>query len=138
MGNTHKADTQWRCDLPPEQYQVLREGTERRFTSPLNAQYRKGVFVCAGCGEPLFKSDMKYDSKTGWPSFFAAIANAIKIKVDKKLLAQRIEYHCAKCGGHQGHVFEDGPNPTRIVVPGEKRQGRWTRQLMVLKLGKAR
>ena len=115
MGHRDKADTQWRCDLTPEQYQVLREeGTERRFTSPLNAEYRKGVFVCAGCGEPLFNSDMKYDSKTGWPSFFTSIADAIETKVDRNLFAQRTEYHCAGCGGHQGHVFEDGPNPTGL------------------------
>jgi peptide-methionine (R)-S-oxide reductase len=113
MGHIEKPETQWQCDLTPEQYQVLREeSTERRFTSPLNAEYRKGVFACAGCGEPLFKSEMKYDSKTGWPSFFTALPGAVETKADRKLLAQRTEYHCAKCGGHQGHVFEDGPRPS--------------------------
>jgi len=115
MGHIEKPETQWRSDLTPEQYEVLRkEGTERRFTSPLNAEYRKGVFVCAGCGAPLFKSDMKYDSKTGWPSFYAAIPGALETRTDRKLFVERTEYHCAKCGGHQGHVFDDGPNPTGL------------------------
>ncbi|MBI3530248.1 MAG: peptide-methionine (R)-S-oxide reductase MsrB [Betaproteobacteria bacterium] len=115
MGHIDKPDTQWQSDLTPEQYQVLREeGTERRFTSPLNTEYRKGAFVCAGCGQPLFKSEMKYDSKTGWPSFFTAIPGALETKVDRKLFTERTEYHCAQCGGHQGHVFEDGPDPTGL------------------------
>src|SRR3954451_1811121 len=115
MGHIEKPETQWQNDLTPEQYEVLRkEGTERRFTSPLNAEYRKGVFACAGCGAPLFKSDMKYDSKTGWPSFYTAIPGALETRTDRKLFVERTEYHCAKCGGHQGHVFDDGPNPTGL------------------------
>ena len=115
MAHADKPGTQSQHELTPEQYHVLREeGTERRFTSPLNAEYRKGVFVCAGCGEPLFGSDMKYDSKTGWPSFFSAIPGALENKVDRKLFTERTEYHCAKCGGHQGHVFDDGPKPTGL------------------------
>jgi len=115
MGHIDKPESQWQSDLTPEQYEVLRrEGTERRFTSPLNAEYRKGVFVCAGCGAPLFKSDMKFDSKTGWPSFYTAIPGALETKTDRKLFVERTEYHCAKCGGHQGHVFDDGPNPTGL------------------------
>src|SRR3954468_20305457 len=115
MGHMDKPETQWQSDLTPEQYEILRkEGTERRFTSPLNAEYRTGVFVCAGCGAPLFKSDMKYDSKTGWPSFYTAIPGALETRTDRKLFVERTEYHCAKCGGHQGHVFDDGPNPTGL------------------------
>ncbi len=115
MGHSDKAEMKARSDLTPEQYEVLREeGTERRFSSPLNTEYRKGVFTCAGCGEPLFKSDMKFDSKTGWPSFFTAIPGALETKTDRKLFMERTEYHCAKCGGHQGHVFEDGPDPTGL------------------------
>ena len=115
MGRIEKPQTQWQSDLTPEQYDVLREeGTERRFSSPLNAEYRKGVFACAGCAQPLFRSEMKFDSKTGWPSFFTAIPGALETKVDKKLFMERTEYHCAKCGGHQGHVFEDGPKPTGL------------------------
>ena len=115
MGHIAKADAEWQRELTPEQYEVLREeGTERRFTSPLNGEYRNGVFVCAGCGQALFKSEMKYDSKTGWPSFFNAIPGALETKVDRKLFSERTEYHCAHCGGHQGHVFEDGPQPTGL------------------------
>jgi peptide-methionine (R)-S-oxide reductase len=106
-------DSEWRGLLTPEQYQVLRrEGTEARFTSPLNQEKRKGTYVCAGCGQPLFSSDMKYDSKTGWPSFFGALPGAMETSVDRKLLIPRTEYHCSRCGGHQGHVFTDGPAPT--------------------------
>ena len=112
MRHVNKPDQQWRSDLTPEQYEVLREeGTERRFTSPLNSEYRQGQFICAGCGVPLFDSNMKYDSKTGWPSFFNAIPGALETRVDRKLFMERTEYHCAQCGGHQGHVFEDGPQP---------------------------
>ena len=115
MRHVNKPDEQWRSDLTPEQYEVLREeGTERCFTSPLNSEYRQGRFICAGCGEPLFDSRMKYDSKTGWPSFFNAIPGALETRVDRKLFMERTEYHCAQCGGHQGHVFEDGPQPSGL------------------------
>jgi peptide-methionine (R)-S-oxide reductase len=108
-----RTNSQWRAVLTPAQYDVLREeGTERPHSSPLNQEKRKGTFVCAGCGQPLFKSDTKYDSRTGWPSFYASIPGAVETKVDRKLLMPRTEYHCARCGGHQGHVFEDGPAPT--------------------------
>ena len=115
MGKVPKSEPDWRKALTPEQYRVLREeGTERRFTSPLNSEYGKGTFSCAGCGQPLFKSEMKFDSKTGWPSFFTAIPGALETKVDRALFMERTEYHCAGCGGHQGHVFEDGPEPTGL------------------------
>lgn len=115
MSKVQKSEQEWRKVLTPEQYRVLREeGTERRFTSPLNSEYSKGTFVCAGCGQPLFKSDMKFDSKTGWPSFFTAIPGALETKVDRTLFMARTEYHCTNCGGHQGHVFEDGPDPTGL------------------------
>jgi peptide-methionine (R)-S-oxide reductase len=103
----------WRRRLTADQYHVLREeGTERRFSSPLNAEKRAGTYVCAACGAPLFKSSMKFDSGTGWPSFYTAIPGALETKIDRKLFAPRTEYHCARCGGHQGHVFDDGPAPT--------------------------
>jgi peptide-methionine (R)-S-oxide reductase len=99
--------------LSPEARNVLRhEGTERPGSSPLNDEYRPGVFVCAACATPLFKSDMKFNSGTGWPSFFEVIEGAIETSTDFKLASPRTEYHCANCGGHQGHVFEDGPKPT--------------------------
>ncbi len=105
---------EWRKRLSPAAYDVLREeGTERPGASPLNAEKRPGVFVCAGCDLPLFTSAMKFDSGTGWPSFFTAIPGAFAQKTDYKLVLPRSEYHCAKCGGHQGHVFDDGPQPTR-------------------------
>ncbi len=110
-----KSTDEWRDALTPEQYKVLREeGTERSFTSPLNDEHRKGTFVCAGCGHPLFASDTKFDSGTGWPSFHTTIENAFETKSDRKLFMQRTEYHCANCGGHHGHVFEDGPEPTGL------------------------
>ena len=106
-------EEQWKERLSDEQFRVLRkEGTERPFSSPLNDEKRKGVFVCAGCDLPLFKSDTKYDSGTGWPSFFDVIEGAIETKTDYKILYPRTEYHCSRCGGHQGHVFPDGPKPT--------------------------
>ncbi|MEW5755568.1 MAG: peptide-methionine (R)-S-oxide reductase MsrB [Pseudomonadota bacterium] len=109
----HKTEAQWREVLTPEQYRVLREeGTERPFTSPLNDEKRAGTFVCAGCELPLFTSAMKYDSGTGWPSFFTYLEGALETKRDFKLVWPRTEYHCARCGGHQGHVFNDGPPPT--------------------------
>ncbi|MDD9899543.1 MAG: peptide-methionine (R)-S-oxide reductase MsrB [Alphaproteobacteria bacterium] len=109
------SEKEWKDKLAPDQFRVLRgEGTERAFTSPLNKEYRKGTFVCAGCGLELFTSDMKYDSGTGWPSFFDAIPGHIETKIDYKIGVPRTEYHCARCGGHQGHVFEDGPQPTGL------------------------
>ena len=107
------AKDEWRKRLSPEAFSVLRqEGTERAGTSPLNREKREGVFVCAGCGLPLFTSAMKYESGTGWPSFFTTIPGAFKTKRDFKLFLPRTEYHCARCGGHHGHVFDDGPAPT--------------------------
>jgi peptide-methionine (R)-S-oxide reductase len=104
---------EWRKRLEPLAYRVLREeDTERPGTSPLNAEKRPGVFVCAGCGLPIFTSAMKYESGTGWPSFFTAIPGALATKTDYKILFPRTEYHCARCGGHHGHVFDDGPPPT--------------------------
>ncbi len=110
------SDAEWKKRLTPEQYQVLRrEGTERAYTSPLDREKRTGVFVCAGCGLPLFTSAMKFDSGTGWPSFFTTIPGAFGTKKDTELLFMvRTEYHCSRCGGHHGHVFEDGPPPTRL------------------------
>ncbi len=108
------ADAEWRKRLNPAQFHILREeGTERAGTSPLNAEKRPGVFACAGCDLPLFTSDMKYESGTGWPSFFTTIPGAFATKTDYKLILPRTEYHCVRCGGHHGHVFEDGPQPTR-------------------------
>ena len=104
---------EWRKRLPPATYAVLREeGTERPHTSPLNGEKRRGVYACAGCAWPLFSSEMKFDSGTGWPSYFTTIPGAFATTTDYKLLYPRIEYHCAKCGGHHGHVFDDGPRPT--------------------------
>lgn len=103
------------CKLTAEQEHVLREeGTEAPFSSPLNAEKRAGTFACAGCGQPLFSSAAKYDSGTGWPSFHTAIEGSIETKTDYKLGTARTEYHCAACGGHQGHVFGDGPEPTGL------------------------
>ncbi|MBF0214217.1 MAG: peptide-methionine (R)-S-oxide reductase MsrB [Magnetococcales bacterium] len=103
----------WRARLPPERYEVLRrEGTERPFSSPLYEEHRAGRFLCAGCGEELFTSRMKYDSGTGWPSFFEVPAGRLETRVDRKLFMPRTEYHCARCGGHQGHVFDDPGSPS--------------------------
>ncbi len=108
-------DAQWRQRLPREAYEVLRhEGTERPFTSPLLNEHRAGTFACRGCGLPLFKSVWKYDSGTGWPSFWTAIPGALGKKSDFQLIDERTEYHCARCLGHQGHVFNDGPRPTGL------------------------
>ncbi|MCX5941943.1 MAG: peptide-methionine (R)-S-oxide reductase MsrB [Cyanobacteria bacterium] len=105
--------SQWRARLAPEAFSVLRQaGTERPFSSPLNKEKRQGTYACAGCQLPLFSSQAKYDSGTGWPSFYAALAQGIATKVDFKLIIPRTEYHCSRCGGHQGHVFDDGPKPT--------------------------
>jgi peptide-methionine (R)-S-oxide reductase len=110
---TPDADRDWKNTLTPAQYRVLREeGTERPFSSPLNDEKRPGTYVCAGCGQPLFTAEMKFDSGTGWPSFYTCIEGALETKLDRKLFVTRTEYHCAGCGGHQGHVFEDGPEPT--------------------------
>jgi peptide-methionine (R)-S-oxide reductase len=107
------SDDEWRKRLTPEQFSVLRqEGTEHAGTSPLNGEKRKGTFVCAGCELPLFKSEAKYESGTGWPSFYAFIPGSLETKTDFKLILPRTEYHCARCEGHQGHVFDDGPKPT--------------------------
>ena len=106
-------DAEWKQRLAPDQYAVLRhEGTERPGSSPLNQEKRKGLFHCAGCDLPLFSSDTKFESGTGWPSFYAALPGALGTKTDLKLLVPRTEYHCARCEGHQGHVFDDGPPPT--------------------------
>ena len=103
----------WRQRLSLEEYKVLREeGTEPPFSSPLNNEKRDGIFLCAGCQAPLFSSSKKFDSGTGWPSFWEPIPNAIDTKADFKLIVPRTEYHCARCGGHHGHVFNDGPRPT--------------------------
>jgi peptide-methionine (R)-S-oxide reductase len=108
-------DGDWRKRLPPLAYDILRqEGTEHPFTSPLLDEHRQGVFACLGCGLPLFHSQWKFDSGTGWPSFWTAIPGALDKKADFKLVAERTEYHCAQCLGHQGHVFDDGPKPTGL------------------------
>ncbi|HEY2590739.1 MAG TPA: peptide-methionine (R)-S-oxide reductase MsrB [Steroidobacteraceae bacterium] len=110
-----KSEDDWRRDLAPEQYRVLRQhGTERAGASPLNAEHRDGVFRCGGCGQPLFESSTKFDSGTGWPSFFRPIGGAVKTSVDRSYSMQRTEVHCARCGGHLGHVFPDGPEPTGL------------------------
>ena len=104
---------QWRELLSSQAYDVLRnEGTERPFSSSLNGEKRSGTYHCAGCDAPLFSSEAKFDSGTGWPSFWQPLDGAIATKVDFKLILPRTEYHCSRCGGHQGHVFNDGPRPT--------------------------
>ena len=108
-----KTPDEWRKALTPEQFYILREeGTERPGSSPLNQEKRKGTFVCAACELPLFTSATKFESGTGWPSFYESIPGAVATKVDYKLIAPRTEYHCRRCDGHQGHVFDDGPKPT--------------------------
>lgn len=108
-----KSEDEWRRELTPEQYHVLREhGTERAGSSPLNAEHREGTYYCAGCGQALFDSEAKFDSGTGWPSFFTTIPGVFETKRDFVLFWPRTEYHCARCGGHHGHVFDDGPPPT--------------------------
>lgn len=108
-----KTEEEWRKVLTPEQFDVLRKhGTERAHTSPLDKQYAKGTYLCAACDLPLFSSETKFNSRTGWPSFFEPIEGAIGISVDKSFFMTRIEVHCRRCGGHLGHVFDDGPAPT--------------------------
>ena len=110
-----RTEEEWRRLLTPAQYEVLREeGTERPWTSPLNDEKRSGTYACAGCDLPLFSSATKYDSGTGWPSFYDSLAGALGTKRDFKLILPRTEYHCARCGGHHGHVFNDGPEPTGL------------------------
>ena len=107
------SEAEWKKRLTPAQFRVLRhEGTEPAGSSVLNDEKRRGIYHCAGCDLPLFSSDTKFDSGTGWPSFFAALPAAVGTKTDYKLILPRTEYHCARCEGHQGHVFDDGPRPT--------------------------
>jgi peptide-methionine (R)-S-oxide reductase len=104
---------EWKKRLTPAQFSVLRdEGTEMAGSSPLNNEKRKGYFACAGCDLPLFTTEMKFESGTGWPSFFTVIPGRVETKTDFKIIYPRTEYHCARCEGHQGHVFDDGPKPT--------------------------
>lgn len=108
-----KTEEEWRKVLTPEQFRVLRQhGTERAGTSPLDRQHSEGTFVCAGCDLPLFTSETKFSSGTGWPSFYAPIEGAVETTIDKSLFMTRVEVHCHRCGGHLGHVFDDGPKPT--------------------------
>ena len=108
-----KTDDEWRRELTPEQFRVLRtHGTEPPGSSALNAEKRDGVFACAGCGQPLFSADTKFESGTGWPSFFRPLADAVGTSTDSGHFMRRTEVHCAGCGGHLGHVFPDGPAPT--------------------------
>jgi peptide-methionine (R)-S-oxide reductase len=110
-----KDDAEWRKELTPQQYQVLRHhATEPRGSSPLNREKRTGTFKCAGCGQELFSSEAKYESGTGWPSFSRPLSEAVGESVDRSLFMERTEVHCSRCGGHLGHVFPDGPAPTGL------------------------
>ena len=110
-----KSDALWRAELSAEAYRILREhGTEHAFTSPLNAEKRQGTFCCAGCERALFTSETKFESGTGWPSFWTPIEGAVATTEDRSLFMTRVEVHCSRCGGHLGHVFEDGPRPTGL------------------------
>jgi peptide-methionine (R)-S-oxide reductase len=112
---TTRTEADWQAALTPEQFRVLRKhGTERAGSSPLNAEKRPGTFVCAGCGQPLFSSDNKFESGTGWPSFWAPMEGAVATTTDKSWFMTRTEVHCSRCQGHLGHVFEDGPKPTGL------------------------
>lgn len=107
------SDAEWKQRLTPAQHDVLRRaGTEWARSSPLNQEHRRGTYHCAGCDHPLFSSETKFESGTGWPSFYAPLPDAIGTSIDFKLIVPRTEYHCARCEGHQGHVFGDGPAPT--------------------------
>lgn len=115
MPEPKKPAAEWRQHLSSERFAVLfQEATERPFSSPLNDEKRDGTFVCAACHSPLFDSAQKFDSGTGWPSFWRPLPDALGTKTDFKLILPRTEYHCAHCGGHQGHVFKDGPQPTGL------------------------
>ena len=108
-----KTEQEWKESLSPEAFKVLRKhGTERAGTSPLDKVYDKGTYVCAGCGQPLFNSDTKFNSGTGWPSFYQPLEQAVGTTTDRSLFMTRTEVHCSRCGGHLGHVFGDGPQPT--------------------------
>ena len=110
-----KTDAEWRAELTEDQYRIMRcHGTERAGTSPLNSEKRAGMFVCAGCRAELFPSDTKFESGTGWPSFYAPVEAAVETTEDRSLFMARTEVHCKRCGGHLGHVFDDGPNPTGL------------------------
>jgi peptide-methionine (R)-S-oxide reductase len=112
-GPVVRSEDEWQEQLSPSQYEVLRgHGTEPRGTSPLNREKRDGTYRCAGCGQPLFSSDTKFDSGTGWPSFYAPMDDAVATTTDRSHLMVRTEVHCKACGGHLGHVFDDGPKPT--------------------------
>ena len=111
----HLSDSEWRKRLRPEQYAILREhGTEPPFSSRLDGEKRRGTYLCAGCALPLFSSQTKFDSGTGWPSFYAPLRDAVRTSEDKSLFAARTEVHCRRCAGHLGHVFNDGPRPTGL------------------------
>jgi peptide-methionine (R)-S-oxide reductase len=108
-----RSDEEWKKELPPETFSVMRKhGTERAGTSPLNKEHRAGMYACAACALPLFESSTKFNSGTGWPSFFAPLPQAVGTTTDRSLGMARTEVHCARCGGHLGHVFPDGPKPT--------------------------
>ena len=110
-----KTDAEWRAQLTPQQYDILRtQGTERPWSSPLLKEHRKGTFACAGCDLPLFESETKFESGTGWPSFYRPLENAVGTTEDRTLGIARTEVHCRRCGGHLGHVFDDGPKPTGL------------------------
>ena len=115
MSDREPGEDEWKQRLSPEQFYVLRQhGTERAGTSPLNYEKRSGIFKCAGCDQPLFSADTKFESGTGWPSFFRPIEGAVATSTDRSFFMTRVEVHCARCGGHLGHVFPDGPRPTGL------------------------